>query len=389
MEDLDFEQVNVKLGEIFDELQSTFSFVSGLQQTLDNGALIQLPADIDTDAIVVAVDGGERTQNLFGSALIVCSAASLVFHNGCKPRIFRSQDFDLTATPSSSINQYTSLIRTELEIKSAMEAITAAVEMRKQIQASTGKENNILLLMDGTITQLFTTGLRTLTITKIIRTSEEAIQTNHKSNTSNNSSDKNNVPLLTYDDKYKIHFDNKSQLLDELLHYCLKEKVIILGLSKDSFRTSLVKKKLNTNAITDISYLHLLFRNQEGYIIDNGSKPHINYYVSDYWNRNGWLTDKTLLEITTFYVISKANAVPFRLDILQSQVDLIEEALKGLLTYSDGAGWFVPPQLAHQNAKMNDTFFQFVLTQISKLALEKNQALFDLFLQRTRRDTIQ
>ena len=384
MEDLDFGQVNTRLEEVFDELQNTFSFVSGLEKGVDNGVLLQLPTDIDPDAIVIAVDGGERTQNLFGSALVVCSAASLIFHNGCKPRIFRSQDFDVTATPSSSINHYTSLIRTELEIRSAMEAVTAAIEMKKRVQVNAGKNTPILLLMDGTITQLFTTGLRTLTITKIIRSSEEeSDQTNPKLNNSLQTNNSNTTKLLTYDDKYKIHFDNKSRLLDELLRFCLNENIIILGLSKDSFRTSLVKKKLNTNAITDISYLHLLFQDQEGYLKDNGSKPHINYSVFDYWNKNGWLKDQTFQEITTFYVFSKAYAVPFRLDILQSQAHLIEEALKSLLAYSDGAGWFVPPQLAHQNAKMNDAFFQCVLTLISKMPLEKNRSLFDLFLIRT------
>lgn len=334
------------------------------------------------------VDGGQITKNLAAASLMVCSAAGLVYCPGQAPHRVKSAEFEMLHD-MSVFEQLVGVLRTRLEIQAALGLI---------------EEGAKIILIDGSLAQLFEVGGPTKKIQVLINyilsqqrkkgpLATALAELADDLSSAEDSQLDDNVDRISFA-RAAMEYDRFNDALRELLFKVKLNNVVLLGLAKDSYSTSLVRSLNRVDQaagaidITDTGLLSIIAGQLTGYTQPLATKLRIHQSARNFLNAKSKLPDE-YQRVHTFYLIAKENGIPIRVDVLDAHKDGISDHLAQILPYADATGWFIPPQLAHIRGKMSKQLFDMVYHALLRTAMDSAPDVYQTFLKSSRRDAIQ
>lgn len=300
---------------------------------------------------LAALDGGERLVNLFSSSIIVTRAGGAIFEPSKQIQPIKLYDVFITSL-TADIDKFSNLLRDIAEFNLANKLLDLKPEV---------------LIMDGSLLGYYNRGLPLQVMGYLnVRTDEK--------------------PILEYIDKYKSYM----KLFDKILRRCRKDKVIIMGVSKDSRARYLVNKYKIDKSLTDYGLIQLKMK-KAGYTPPIKAGPRkrgrLRSAINEFLSREG-LFDEDLKEFKVSYFKLKPQSKPIRVDFPEWQEKRLDEIVSIMKTYHDERGFLLTAHMVHNWAVMKEDIVSNIVEIIRSEILNKSPEIYDAIFSDQRRANI-
>ncbi|MHA1124662.1 MAG: DNA double-strand break repair nuclease NurA [Candidatus Heimdallarchaeota archaeon] len=306
---------------------------------------------------IAALDGGGYSQDFVGITIIPSRAAGAVFEKGKNPIWVEINDVEILTIEDDAKN-YASLFRDLLEVQVAHELL---------------KHNPEILFLDGTITNLAYKG-----IPQSLRFSfeEEKVM------------EEDAIGFKFYE-----LFFNFIRSAYSLIIKCLDRDVLLVGVSKDS-RASIIVKNILTKQkkkylISDTSFINIVTDRQPGFSKPTKFAPKKSDIREKIWKAAQVFQEEELRTYYLTYFTLKQGALPIRVDTLIPQKNRLKEVQEAMVTYHDGNGFITPAYLTHGKAHMRQDLGNRLVGYVAEEIFEDDPEIYNSFFSPRRRDIIQ
>ena len=313
--------------------------------------------DVSNPRRIAALDGGGYSQDFVGITVIPSRAAGAIFEKDKDPIWVEINDVEILTIEDDAKN-YAALFRDLLEVQVAHQLL---------------KHDPEILFLDGSITNLAYKG-----IPQSIRFSFE---------------EERKIEEETIGFKFYELFFDFIRSAYSLVIKCLEKDVLLIGVSKDSRASILVKELLTKQKkkymISDTSFINIVSNRQPGFTKPIEFAPKIRKVREKIWNATQVFQEKNLRSFYLSYFTLKQGALPIRVDSLIPQQNRLKEIQEAMVTYHDGNGFITPAYLTHARAHMRPDLGNRLVNFVAEEIFEDSPEIYNSFFSPRRRDVIQ
>lgn len=318
--------------------------------------LYELPSETKPRRIA-ALDGGGFSQDFVGVTIVPSRAAGAIFEQNKDPIWIEKDDLEILTIEEDPKN-FGALLRDLLEIEVALELAEKKPDM---------------IFFDGSITNYAYKG-----IPQSLRYSlQEGKEINE------------NSPGYRFYDLFLRFIRSAYKLIID----CIKDDILLIGISKDSRANILVKNLFKNNknipAICDTTFVQVKSKGKCGFTKPIEFTPNIRKVRQSIWKEANVFQEKDLQSFYLSYFILKEGSQPIRIDSLLPQRDRLKEIQEALVTYHDGYGFITPAYLTHKRAHMDPSYGNRIVNLIIEKIFDDSAEIYQAFLSKRRRDIIQ
>ncbi|MHA1739624.1 MAG: DNA double-strand break repair nuclease NurA [Candidatus Heimdallarchaeota archaeon] len=306
---------------------------------------------------IAALDGGGYSQDFVGITIIPSRAAGAVFEKEKDPIWVEINDVEILTIEDDAQN-FASLFRDLLEVQVAHELL---------------KHNPEILFLDGSITNLAYKG-----IPQSIRFSFE---------------EEKKIEEDAIGFKFYELFFNFIREAYNLIIKCIERDVLLVGVSKDSRASIIVKnilaKQKKKYLISDTSFINIVTNRQAGFSKPQKFAPKKSDVREKIWKAAQVFQEKDLRSYYLTYFTLKEGVLPIRVDTLIPQQDRLKEVQEAMVTYHDGNGFITPAFLTHSRAHMRQDLGSRLVGYVAEEIFDDSPEIYNSFFSPRRRDIIQ